>query len=279
MAQNGAREISGTQGDIVVSTLVRESGFVMPQPHCHDYFELFYIANGTCRFFIENNMYDISGGDFMLIPPGVFHYTRYLGGSCKRSMIHFGKSDLGERIISLFPGGEDFFSSMRIFQAQEAYREQLDAHFAKMVSERKIADGASGQMLRILLQELFLLCVRWCTFLHEIPADIHTTDRQIVLAAQFISGHYMERIDAHDIAAAAGYSPNYLSRKFRKSVGTGIHEYLVFTRLQQAALELLTTDDSVTEIAFRCGFSDSNYFKDAFKRNYGVSPRAYRRRG
>ena len=80
-----------------------------------------------------------------------------------------------------------------------------------------------------------------------------------------------------DIAAAAGYSPNYLSRKFREAAGIGVHEYLVFIRLQHAALELITTDDSVTEIALRCGFSDSNYFKDAFKKRYGVTPRAYRK--
>ena len=33
---------------------------------------------------------------------------------------------------------------------------------------------------------------------------------------------------------------------------------------------------SVTEIATHCGFSDGNYFKDVFKRKYGVSPREYR---
>ena len=44
----------------------------------------------------------------------------------------------------------------------------------------------------------------------------------------------------------------------------------------RAALELLSTQDSITEIALRNGFSDSNYFKDAFKKMYGVSPRAYR---
>lgn len=264
--------------NITVSTCVREAGFVMPEPHYHPYFELFYVESGACRFFIENNIYDIQSGDFMLIPPGVFHYTRYSGSSCKRSMIHFGKSDIGENVMSLFPGGGEFFSSMKIFQTQEVYREQLGAHFAKMAGERKISDGVSEPMLRALLQELFLLCVRWCSFIHEIPAEIHTTDRQIVAAAQFISEHYMEKIDSADIAAAAGYSPNYLSRKFRKSVGTGIHEYLVFVRLRYAALELLTTSYSITDIAFRCGFSDSNYFKDAFKKNYGVTPREYRKR-
>ncbi|MDE5679282.1 MAG: helix-turn-helix transcriptional regulator [Lachnospiraceae bacterium] len=87
----------------------------------------------------------------------------------------------------------------------------------------------------------------------------------------------MEYLTMADIAEAAGYSPNYLSRKFREAAGIGVHEYLVFIRLQHAALELITTDNSITEIALRCGFSDSNYFKDAFKKRYGVTPRAYRK--
>ena len=55
-----------------------------------------------------------------------------------------------------------------------------------------------------------------------------------------------------------------------------MHEYLVFVRLRSAALELVSTDHSITNIATHCGFSDSNYFKDAFKKKYGVSPREYR---
>ena len=57
----------------------------------------------------------------------------------------------------------------------------------------------------------------------------------------------------------------------------GVHEYLSFLRLQQAAVDLAETSDSITDVAIRCGFSDSNYFKDCFKRRYGVSPRAYRK--
>ncbi len=87
-----------------------------------------------------------------------------------------------------------------------------------------------------------------------------------------------EELDAEKIAGAAGFSPNYLSRKFRQATGMGVHEYLTFLRLQQSAVALAETKDSVTDIALSCGFSDSNYFKDCFKRRYGVSPRAYRTR-
>ena len=273
MAENQSFNID----KIYVGSEVREAGYVMPEPHCHSYYELFYVENGACRFFIDNNMYDIHSGDFMLIPPDLFHFTRYIFGSCKRSTVHFHREDLNDNVLSLLPHGEEFLSSMRIFQTPEIYREQINAHFLKMINEKKIADDKSEPMLQALLQELFLLCSRECRVLYDIPVNIHTTDRQIVLAAQFISNHYMEHIGASEIAAAAGYSPNYLSQKFRKSVGIGIHEYLVFIRLQCAALELVATSDSITEIAFRCGFSDSNYFKDAFKKKYGVTPRAYRK--
>ncbi len=57
----------------------------------------------------------------------------------------------------------------------------------------------------------------------------------------------------------------------------GVHEYLVLIRLRSAAYELLSTDQSVTQIALHCGFSDSNYFKDAFKKKFGLTPRDYRR--
>ena len=87
----------------------------------------------------------------------------------------------------------------------------------------------------------------------------------------------MEPISAADIASAAGFSPNYLSKRFREAAGIGVHEYLMFVRLQHAALDLVSTGDSITEIALRSGFSDSNYFKDAFKKKYGVTPSAYRK--
>ena len=56
----------------------------------------------------------------------------------------------------------------------------------------------------------------------------------------------------------------------------GMKEYLSYVRLEHASQELRSTDHSVTEVAINCGFSDSNYFKDAFKKMYGISPRAYR---
>lgn len=262
---------------ILAESRLREAGFVMSAHHFHPYFELFYVESGGCRFLIENNMYDLHAGDFLLIPPQTLHYTRYLSGPCRRTTVFFREEDLDDAVKELLPHKEGFFTEMRIFQVPEGHREQIAAILGRMIKEVKIDDSFSAVMQQTLLRELLLLCGRVCSFFQDSPANIHTTDRQIVTAARYISEHYMEPITAAEIAAAAGFSPNYLSKKFRDAAGLGVHQYLTFIRMQHAALELVSTNDSITEIAFRCGFSDSNYFKDAFKNLYGVTPSRYRK--
>ena len=262
---------------LYADTRTRTPGFIMYGPHCHSGFELFHVETGSCRFLINNHMYDLHEGDMILIPPRMLHYTRYPFGSCRRTVIFFRREDLGAEVPSLIPGGMDFFSESRIIQIPLAHRERITAWTAQMITELKISDSRTPSMMKILLQGLFMTCGRVCSLLRDPPVNIHTTNPQVLLAARFINEHYMQPLTTADIAAAAGMSPNYLSRKFREAAGIGLHEYLVFIRLDHAALDLVSTDDTITVIALRCGFSDSNYFKDAFRKKYGMTPRAYRK--
>ena len=275
--KNEIRTVSGEITRVHVDRKTREAGCVMRGHHCHPYFELAYIEHGSCRFFIEDTMFDLHDGDFLLIPPRVFHFTRYLFGSCLRCGIYFRAGDLESELISHFPDGADFLSQVRIFQVPTDARREIGRIIMRMAAEDRGFDERSPLMLRLQLQELLLLCSRVCLLLTETPASIHTTDRQVLMAARYINEHFRQQISAADIAAAAGFSPNYLSRKFREAAGIGVHDYLVFIRLRSAAFELISTSDSVTDIALRNGFSDSNYFKDVFKKKYGMTPREYRK--
>ena len=144
-----------TENTIFAGCETREAGYIMPGPHCHGCFELFYAENGNCNFFIDNNMHYIHSGDFILIPPDVFHYTRYSGGPCRRCMAHFSRADLGGEIIDLLPGREKFLEAVRIFQLPEPYREQISGLFARMAGEIKLSDRCSAHLLRAMLRELF----------------------------------------------------------------------------------------------------------------------------
>ena len=88
---------------IEINTRIRTSEFVMTGHHCHKWFELFYVESGTCRFLINDSIHDIHQGDFILIPPYALHYTRYLFGTCKRTVIFFRQEDLCDSLLPLKP--------------------------------------------------------------------------------------------------------------------------------------------------------------------------------
>ena len=270
---------TGGSDRIHAETRTRDAGYVMKGHHCHTCHELFYVESGSCRFLIEDNIYDLQAGDFILIPPMALHYTRYVCGSCRRTVVLFLLENVEEEVRRLMPKGEAFFQEMQIFQVPSGFRSQIGGYLRQLVAEERIQDAQSEALRRLLLGSLLLICGRNCAFFSEPPVEIHTTDQQILKAARYISEHYMSPVTTADVANAVGFSPNYLSKKFRQSAGIGLHEYLVFVRLHHAAQELVSTDDSITAIALRCGFSDSNYFKDSFKKKYGITPREYRRIG
>jgi AraC-like DNA-binding protein len=72
-------------------------------------------------------------------------------------------------------------------------------------------------------------------------------------------------------------SESRFSRVFKEVVGIGYKEYLNSVRLNQANRLLLNTSQSVSDIAYACGFNDSNYFSTFFKKTNGMSPLEFRK--
>ena len=78
------------------------------------------------------------------------------------------------------------------------------------------------------------------------------------------------------LAARAGWSPFHLHRAFRAMVRETPKQYTLRLRLQQAATRLVSSDDSVLDVAVGAGFNSHEVFTRAFRRYFGVTPKAYR---
>jgi AraC family transcriptional activator of tynA and feaB len=96
---------------------------------------------------------------------------------------------------------------------------------------------------------------------------------------QFIETHLAEpTLNPAEIANAVGISVRHLHRLF-SSRGSTVTECIRERRLQRCRMELCdprSAEHNITEIAFFWGFSDSAHFSRCFKRQFGVSPRAFR---
>jgi AraC family transcriptional regulator len=79
-----------------------------------------------------------------------------------------------------------------------------------------------------------------------------------------------------DLARVAGLSPYHFLRTFKRATGITPHQWLLRTRLRNAAERLVTGHEPITEIALEVGFDDLSNFIRSFRAEFGVSPSRYR---
>jgi signal transduction histidine kinase/CheY-like chemotaxis protein/AraC-like DNA-binding protein len=85
-----------------------------------------------------------------------------------------------------------------------------------------------------------------------------------------------ENFGVTDICNELGISRVQLYRKVKALLNCNVNDYIVTTRLQKAKYYMQHEDLSISEIAFKSGFSSPAYFSTVFKSKFGVSPTAFK---
>lgn len=86
-----------------------------------------------------------------------------------------------------------------------------------------------------------------------------------------------DNITISDIANQVGYNPIYLERIYKKHTGETLKHAISMRNMERAENLLLTTDLSISEIAERLGYANSNGFITFFKKNMGLTPLEFRK--
>lgn len=264
--------------DFKITKIKRGPYFDMKASHIHPMYEIYYLLDGTRKMFFDDSIYLLHGGDMILIPQNTIHKTSHIHDDPhERIAITFGDTQIPDLKRSVSDLSAIFYSEpVTHFSGAEC--ENIEGLMDRLLLEYEQPDDFSLITIRSCLQQLLVCLIRHKHYKRsEYVRDIDTTDQLMQKAARYICSSYREDIDLAAIARAVNLSPSYFSKKFKASTGFGYREYLVLVRLQAASAMLLETNKSVAEIALACGFRDSNYFGDVFKREKGVSPLKYRK--
>lgn len=100
---------------------------------------------------------------------------------------------------------------------------------------------------------------------------------QLKKVLELFENSYALPITLDEMAQTAGMSSKYFCRFFAEMTHQRPMDYLNRYRIEHACNQLSFTDDSVTDIAYNCGFNDLSYFIKTFKKYKGITPGKFKR--
>jgi AraC family transcriptional regulator len=92
----------------------------------------------------------------------------------------------------------------------------------------------------------------------------------------FIEEHLVERFTLRELALEAGVSPFHFVRIFKQKTGLTPHQYVMSRRVARAQRLLEDGELPIATIAAETGFASQSHLTELFRREVGVTPRAYR---
>lgn len=91
---------------------------------------------------------------------------------------------------------------------------------------------------------------------------------------EFMKDNYLENLKLSDYATLTGRSVSTFNREFKRLYGTTPNKWLIEKRLSKAHCLLNDTNLNVTQVSMEVGYENISHFIKAYKKTYGVTPKA-----
>ena len=239
--------------------------------HAHpDFVEVLLIDEGSARFLIGDNTYEVGAGDLLVFNSGVVHDE--LSGSPFGSWcIAVGGLRLpGLRENSLIP--EDEAPVHPVGAELPDLRALYDIMFRYLSTERPDCEVFCHRLMLALLDRALTITGSLSLRMPSNP-ELGSLARQV---QEYIDHHFREPLTLQDLGDALHASPYYLSHVFKEASGYSPMQYLTRRRIGEAQNLLVETDLPIARIAEQVGYDTQNYFNLQFSKYVGMPPRKFR---
>ncbi len=257
------------------------------RPYQNNFFEIVYIEKGAGEQCIAGVKFSYSAGNIFLLPPlnchsftitepSKFIFIRFLdnfflhGGS---GLDYQGWFDSISYILANYnrvPGDIISSSSERKFIIN-AIQTIVAEHFARDSYSNAVVSGMMISILNLLARNIE----------RKFADNVSQTDNRFGSIIRYINSNLMdsEQLKITHLADKFGISKSYFSEYFAKNAGVKLSEYILKAKLRLAETYILHTDNSLKEIAYSLGFTDSSHLSNSFKRHYSMTIGEFRESG
>lgn len=274
MSQSYTHENINSSPRLPVYCNIYEEYKQLTPSHWHDHIEILYPISGTLYITINDTEHTIRPEQLFVV---------------NASEIHSTKSDGQVKILLLqipYDYLASFIPDFKLVRFQEAYeKDVVQNSFSYIMMQQQLttliriyseqAQGYEFAFMAQLHHFLHTLYVKFSTKLEHIEKEPkHIARLKDVL--NYITDHYAEQITLKEVSDLAALNPEYFCRAFKRCTGITLLEYVNLIRLNHIYTDLISTQDSVTDILERNGFTNYKVFSRMFKEHYGNTPSALR---
>ena len=247
--------------------------------HSHAFYEVICCRN-TCdaEYLVNSERFKLQKGDIIFIPPGISHrplLPETVTQPYSRDVLWISEGFMTS-ILPLFPNiNLDTYSKPGLFRTAGTRWEYICNLFRSGVTE--FENGKECWEAIVCANAVTILA-----HLSRASFDIHAKPLKAekpelldqVLA--YVEDHLSERLTLAEIAHRFYVSESTITQTFRKKMGVSFYRCVTQRRLISAKA-LIEQGHPMDSVAESVGFSDYSSFFRAFKQEYGISPRQYRK--
>lgn len=247
--------------------------------HSHSFFELLYCSNSCdAEYLVGSERYRLQKGDIILIAPGISHrplLPEEMTVPYKRDVIWVSTEFMDsvfQMLPQLHPGKPAYSSLLRTAGTQWGTLGEL---FYNGVWESE--NKAPGWEAAVMGNTVHLLALLYRAFMDRsapLPKAEKPELPDQVMA--YVEAHLREKITLAEVARHFYVSESTVSQTFRKKLGVSFYHYVTQRRLIYAKA-LIEQGLHLETVSEQVGFTDYSAFYRAFKQEYGISPRQYRK--
>lgn len=227
--------------------------------HTHGFHQILTIKDGVSLLVDETQKQPLFGTMTAFIPAHRPHRSIVIGDPVGYKSVYLAPSLMAP-----------LRSEILIFTISALGEALLDRIYIHQPADLRL--GLNRECLELLLQVLPEDMSR-PAHLVRLPESSQALTREVIA---FIETHYARRLTMSDFAMALPYSGRHLTRRFKADLSITIFEYLRLYRILMASISLCDGNQTITEIAFGCGYESLSSFYRDFNLIYAVPPKTFR---